>query len=142
MAGEYQAIGLALQGANAQELAQWQADLEATQAILESADPDIIGALSGQDLVGDLLGATILSYLALNAVQDQIQAKSANIVTYQQPSYGKFSTNLQTSYFFGIPRNVSFAGLVMDVDRLATSATVMLCGGAIFWRMASLRSGE
>ena len=59
----------------------------------------------------------------MNAVQDQIQAKSGNVVTYQQPSYGKFSTRLSTNYWFGLPRSVGFAGLVMDVDRLATSIT-------------------
>src|SRR5690606_28216656 len=44
----------------------------------------------------------------------------ANIVTYRLPSYGTFSTNLQTRYWFGIPRNVSFGGLTMDIDRAAS----------------------
>ena len=121
--GEYQAIGLGLQGANPAQLEQLQIELEATKAALESGDEAAIGALTGQELSGNLLTATILSYLGLNAVQDQIQAKSGNVVTYQQPSYGKFSTRLSTNYWFGLPRSVGFAGLVMDVDRLATSIT-------------------
>lgn len=40
-------------------------------------------------------------------------------MNYRLPSYGLFSTILQTSYFFGVPRNVNFSGLGMDVDRLS-----------------------
>ena len=121
--GEYQAIGLGLQGANPAQLEQLQIELEATKAALESGDEAAIGALTGQELSGNLLAATILSYLGLNAAQDLVQATSSNVIAYQQPSYGKFSTRLTTSYWFGIPRNVTFDGLVMDVDRLATSLT-------------------
>ena len=63
-----------------------------------------------------LLGGTIFSYFALNNVQDEIAAQSADIVTYRAPSYGLFRTDLTTSYWFGLPRDVSFSGLVMDVD--------------------------
>ena len=52
---------------------------------LESGDEAAIGVLTGQELSGNLLTATILSYLGLNAVQDQIQAKNGNVVTYPQP---------------------------------------------------------
>lgn len=74
-------------------------------------------------MVGDLLYATIFSYLTLNDVQDQTQSKVAGVVNYRMPSYGIFSTNLQTSYWFGMPRDVSFAGLAMDVDHLAMQVT-------------------
>ena len=41
-------------------------------------------------------------------------------MSYRLPSYGLFSTQLRTSYWFGLPRNVNFAGLEMDVDRLVS----------------------
>src|SRR5690606_16134463 len=41
-----------------------------------------------------------------------------NILSYRLPSYGTFSTNLQTQYWFGIPRNVEFTGLSMDIDHI------------------------
>ncbi|WP_053979585.1 hypothetical protein [Marinagarivorans algicola] len=66
--GEYQAIGLGLQGTNPAELTRLQAELETTKAALESDDEAAIGALTGQDVFGNLLTATILSYLGLNAV--------------------------------------------------------------------------
>ncbi len=66
--------------------------------------------------MGDLLYGTIFSYLALNDVQDKLAALSAGIVQYRLPSFGIFSTSLSTQYWFGLPRNVSFSGLSMDVD--------------------------
>ena len=69
-----------------------------------------------------MLEATIFSYFAMNNLQDDVAAQQAGIVNYRAPSYGKFSTSLSTSYFFGQPRNVSASGLAMDVDRVyATS---------------------
>jgi hypothetical protein len=119
IAGEYRAIGLDLQGANPEEAARLQVDVEATKTILESGDQVQLAGLTKSEVVGDLLYATIYSYLSLNDVQDAIQARAADVINYRMPSYGIFSTSLQTSYFFGLPRGVNFSGLVMDVDRLA-----------------------
>ena len=119
IAGEYRAIGLDLQGANPEEAARLQQQVEATQAILETGNAAQLATLTKNEVVGDLLYSAIYTYFALNGVQDQIQASAANIINYRLPSYGLFSTDLRTSYFFGVPRNVSFSGLVIDVDRLA-----------------------
>lgn len=118
-AGEYRAIGLDLQGANPEEAARLQADVEATQAILEGGDQTEVSALTKNQLVGDLLYSTIYNYLAQTHIQDLIQAQSSNIINYRLPSFGVFSTNLQTSFFFGVPRNISFDGMFIDVDRIA-----------------------
>jgi ABC-type Zn uptake system ZnuABC Zn-binding protein ZnuA len=117
----YQAIGLDLQGSSPEYAAKLQANLEATKAKLESANEAQLQTLTKQDLVGDTLEATIFSYFAMNNLQDDIAAQQADIISYRQPSYGKFSTSLTTSYWFGMPRNVSAAGLVMDVDRVLNS---------------------
>ena len=117
-AGEYQAIGLDLQGSSPEYAAKLQADLETTKAKLESADEAQLAGLSKQDLVGDLLEASIFNYFSMNNIQDDVAAQQANIVNYRLPSYGKFSTSLATSYWFGTPRNVSASGLTMDVDRV------------------------
>jgi transglutaminase-like putative cysteine protease len=125
IAGEYRAIGLSIQGASPEQAQALQTEVEATKAVLESTDEAQIDALTKHEVVGDLLYATIFSYLALNSVQDQIQSKAAGVVSYRLPSYGLFSTSLQTSYWFGMPRDVSFAGLVMDVDHLAIQVAAM-----------------
>ncbi len=117
-AGEYQAIGLDLQGTSPEYAAKLQEDLESTKTKLESQETSQLATLTKQDLVGDMLEATIFSYFAMNNIQDDIAATQAGIVNYRAPSYGKFSTQLQTSYFYGTPRNVSAVGLAMDVDRV------------------------
>ena len=114
IAGEYRAIALDLQGISQQQAQALQADLEATQQKLTNQD---FTNLTKQQLVGDLLYSTILSYFALNNVQDQIAQTQANSVGYRAPSYGLFKTSLTPEYWYGIPRNVKADGLGMDVDR-------------------------
>jgi len=118
VAGEFQAIGLDLQGTNPEYAARLQAEMDATRAKLESGDDSQLADITKHQLVGDLLETTIFSYFALNNIQDDVAAQQVGIVNYRAPSYGKFSTSLSTSYFYGTPRNVSTAGMVMDVDRV------------------------
>ncbi len=115
VAGEYRAIALDLHGISASQAEQLKNDMESTQQKISTQDYTNLGK---QQLVGDLLYATILSYFALNNVQDAISAKQANMVTYKAPSYGIFKTNITPMYWFGIPRNVKISGLTMDVDRI------------------------
>jgi len=72
--------------------------------------------LTKHNIVGDLFHATLTSYFALNNVQDQIAARAADVINYRGPSYGHFKSALQTSYWFSIPRDVTFDGLLMDID--------------------------
>ena len=114
VAGEYRAVALDLQGISAHQAAAVQSELEATQQRLEAED---YAGLTKQQLVGNLLYGTILSYFALNNVQNEIAARQADIIDYRAPSYGLFKTNLSPLYWFGLPRNVRVNGLTMDVDR-------------------------
>ena len=121
VAGEYHAIALDLQGIDASYLAQLQSNMEATKTKLESDDVSQLSTLTKQRLVGDALQATIVNYFALNNLQDYLAAQQSNIINYRMPSYGKFSSLLSTSYWFGTPRNVSMIGMVMDVDQVLNS---------------------
>lgn len=125
LAGEYRAIGLDLQGVNTEEADRLKAKVESTKAKLESDDAGQFSTLTKQDLVGDLFYATIYSYFALNNLQDRIQSQASNIVQYRLPSFGLFTPSLQVSYWYGTPRNVSFSGLVMDVDHVASQLTAV-----------------
>ncbi len=116
--GAYRAIGLNLQGVNPEQAARLKQQLEQTKAKLESADETQISTLTKHQLVGDMLYGTIFYYFALNDIQDQLAANKSNMLSYRLPSYGTFSSNLQTQYWFGLPRNVSFAGMAMDVDHM------------------------
>ncbi|MFV0477076.1 MAG: hypothetical protein ACK5ME_04475, partial [Parahaliea sp.] len=119
IAGEYRAIGVDLQGSSPEQAARMQERMEATKTILESGDEVQLATLTKQQVVGDLMEGTIFSYFALNNVQDEIAAQSSNVTAYRVPSYGMFRTDIVPSYWFGIPRDVSFSGLVMDVDLVA-----------------------
>ena len=133
IAGEYRAMALDLQGSSPEQAERLQQELEQTKAILETGDELQLATLTKHQVVGDLLGGTIFSYFALNNVQDEIAAQSADIVTYRAPSYGLFRTDLTTSYWFGLPRDVNFSGLVMDVD-LVTHQTVDTQNNQDRWR--------
>ena len=93
-----------------------QTNPESTRQKLEAED---FAGLTKRQVVGDLLYSTILSYFALNDIQDKISEKQAHSVGYRAPSYGLFKTSLSPVYFYGIPRNVKATGLTMDVDRFA-----------------------
>ncbi|EDM46102.1 YD repeat protein [Marinobacter algicola DG893] len=116
IAGEHRAIGLDLQGISPDQAEALKYSLEETKLKLESRDSAQLAALSKQDVTGDLLHGTIMSYFAINDLQEEIQANSSNMVTYRLPSYGIFSTTLQPQYWFGVPRNTNFSGLTIDVD--------------------------
>ena len=116
IAGEYRAIGLDLQGISQKQVGSLKSELESTKAKLESGDANHLAALTKHEVMGDLIYGTIMSYFALNDVQDEIQAQAADMITYRLPSYGIFSTTLQPQYWFGVPRNTTFSGLTMDVD--------------------------
>ncbi|MFT6422477.1 MAG: hypothetical protein ACJA2K_001202 [Thalassolituus sp.] len=113
IAGEYQVYALDLQGIAPEQAEKLKQNLETTQANIEIENYD---ALTKQGLVGDILYATIFSYMALNNLRDSIQSKSAGMISYRAPSYGQFKTNLTPQYWYGVPRNVEMGGLVMDVD--------------------------
>lgn len=98
LAGTYEAIGLDLQGANVEQAARLKQRLEETKSKLEGAQATQLATLTKHDLVGDLLYGTVFNYFALNDLQDQIAAKSANMLSYRLPSYGTFSSSLTTQY--------------------------------------------
>ena len=114
IAGQYEAIALDLQGISPDQANQLKTDLENTKVKIEQQN---ITDLNKHHVVGDLLYSTILSYFALNGVQDDIMNRQVNRVGYRSPSYGLFQTSLQTQYYFGVPRNVKADGMMMDVDR-------------------------
>jgi hypothetical protein len=114
-AGQYQALGLDAAGIGAAELVQLQAKLAATKARVEAQD---VAALTKHDLTGDILQTGVLLYFTLNDVQDQLAARGGGVVAHRLPSYGAFETTVVTDYWFGLPRNVRFPGVTMDIDHL------------------------
>lgn len=122
--GEYNAVGLDLQGISPGQLKNLQDKMTATKDTLTKfqqnpVDMTPINGMSKEDLTGDIVYAGILSYFAkVDASDNLIAVTSGQVVNYRLPSYGRFFTTAQQHYFFGVIRSVSFPGLMMDVDYL------------------------
>jgi len=114
IAGEYIATHVDLQGISQTQLQTLKDRLAATQAKITSAQ--YLG-LTKEDISGDILYSAVLSYFATNQALALITQRAASIVEYRKPSFGKFETSAKPQYWFGIPRNISFPGVVMDIDR-------------------------
>jgi hypothetical protein len=119
IAGEYQAIGIDTHGISAQALAGVKTILEATKVNIEA---ETFESLTSHNTTGAIMQAGIHGYLVTTKVQNDITAAAAKVVNYRQPSYGTFGTNLNVSYYFGIPSKVSFSGVAMDVDKLVNNS--------------------
>lgn len=120
IAGQYEAVALDLQGISLQQIAALKTDLEGTKAKLEAQNNT---SLTKHSVAGDLLQSVIINWFALNNIMDDVAAKELNVVKYHAPSYGQFQTKLSTHFFFGVPRNVSASGLVMDIDSYLIQAS-------------------
>lgn len=122
--GEYNAIGLNLQGASPELLLSQRSKLTATLAKLTQyqqnpADITPIEKLNKDDLTGDILQAGMLGYFAFVDANDLAGEKSnGGVINYRAPSYGRFFATATPRFYFGIVRTVQFLGAAMDVDYL------------------------
>lgn len=113
-AGAYYAIAIDNGKISKSQITALKTKLETTKAKLEVND---FTTLSKDDLIGDVLYTTALTYYAQLDSTNIIQSKPMGIIGYRLPSESIFSTELKVEMMFGIPRTVSVAGLMMDVDR-------------------------
>jgi hypothetical protein len=122
--GEYNAIGLDLQGIGVQQLTSFQSKVEMTSNKLGQfqqtpSNTALIDGLSKEELIGDILQSGILSYFAQVDSSDSFMAKTSdNVITYRLPSYGRFFSVAKPYLWFGVVRNVTFPGVIVDVDYL------------------------
>src|SRR5690606_24054572 len=117
-AGSYRAIGLDLQGVNPEQAARLKEEIEHTTATLSGADSIQLAALTKHETSGSLMQATVLTYFALNDMLYSIHGDSSIMLLYRLPSYVTFGTAIGILFWFGLPRNVEFVGMSMDMDHL------------------------
>ncbi len=118
VAGDYQAIGL---NPGRISLSQAQTIQNKITAIKSSIDAGQIGGLNPENTSGDLLHGVLVGYFAAVDRQVDLHSQAAGMVHYRLPSFGTFTAIAKTTYSFGIPRLVSFPGVVMDIDHLELS---------------------
>lgn len=121
-AGNYLGIALDLAIVSQDQMQTLKTKLEATKANLEAQN---FTGLTKDDILGDLLYTTALSYHAEVGITKQIAAKTMGIVAITQPSETIFSCEMKSNFAFGIPLSVSPGGLAMDADRLLTLAKAL-----------------
>lgn len=114
-AGQYQAIGLDMQGVNSYQATRIKSKLQRVATQLESGD---FSKLTKHDTVGLVLQGGIQDYFSETYAIDMIGAKAAGIAYFRSPSYGTFSTNLSVSLSFGTPNRIIHSGVLIDIDKL------------------------
>jgi len=114
-AGEYFGIALDLGKISQEQMTALKTKLEVTKAKLEAQD---FSNLTKDDILGDLLYTTALSYHEELGVMNFVTAKTMGVAAITLPSETIFSFELKRNFAFGIPISVSSGGLAMDADRL------------------------
>jgi hypothetical protein len=118
IAGEFYAFGIDLQGISAKQLETVKTRMETVKTKLEAQQFE---GLTKDGIIGDMLYAGALSYFAANDVNLKMLNKGKQALAYRQPSFGTFSTSLDTVYSFGVPRQVEMSGIMVDMDAVAQS---------------------
>ena len=113
-AGGYLGIALDLGRISQEQMTALKTKLEVTKAKLEAQD---YTGLTKDDIVGDLLYTTALSYYAKLDAIDLITAKTKGVIAIRLPSETISSFELKVNSFFGVPLSARHGGLSMDVDR-------------------------
>jgi len=114
-AGVYQAVGLNLGRISLDQQTAIKAKLEATKTKLKN---NYLSGLTKDDVLGDLLYTTALSYHAELGNINHTAAKSMNVNAITLPSETIFATKLRVLTLWGMPISVQAGGLNMDADHL------------------------
>ena len=110
--GEFNAIALDLAKISSDQMIALQAKLGATKAKLQAQD---FTGLTKDDILGDLLYTTVLSYFAELDTMDYVSAKTMGVLASRLPSAGRFFNALSIDYMWGTPVSASAGGLSMDI---------------------------
>ncbi len=113
-AGEYYGIAIDAAGISDTQIQTAKSNLQITQTNLMAQN---FTGLTPDEVIGDLLYTTALSYYAQVDEANHIISSTTGIVEVRIPSEAIFSTTLNIGYLYGIPYNVSSGGLTMDVDK-------------------------
>ena len=74
--------------------------------------------LTGEQISGDLLTATIWSWFAATESHNRLSQNQANMIENQGLSYGLFHAIAQPVYSWGVIRKVTFPGVNMDIGHV------------------------
>jgi hypothetical protein len=113
--GQATAIGISAGGISAVQLTQLKDRLTTTKTQLEAKN---FTGLTGEQISGDLLTATIWSWFAAAESHNRLSQNQANMIENQGLSYGLFHAIAQPVYSWGVIRKVTFPGVNMDIGHV------------------------
>jgi hypothetical protein len=116
-AGEYLGIGLDLGRISEKQMLAMKSKLEATKTKLEAQN---FTNITKDDIWGDLLHTSAVSYFAELDVMDYVQARTMGVNAIRLPSETLFSYEMKVNKFMDMPLSVEAGGLAMDADRIMT----------------------
>jgi hypothetical protein len=114
-AGEYWGVAVDVASISRAQVEGIRARLADTKAQLEAQQFD---GLTKDDILGDLLYTTAMTYHAEMDMFDRIQANAMGLRTVRLPSQAIFKTSLAVEDTWGVPTSAGVSSLTMDVDRL------------------------
>jgi hypothetical protein len=124
--GQQSAIGLSIQGISQQQLDTLKTRMQATQVTLQQAQAApqsqraaILSGITGENLTGDMLTATILGYFI--GVESNGNLTSTQAQTFDMPalSYGLFHAQVQPNKLYGlVTTGITFKGVNLDVGHM------------------------
>lgn len=121
VAGQASAIGISAAGISPGQLTQLKDRLSQTQATLQAAQANpqnastLLQTLSGEQLSGDLLTATLWAWFAQAESHQRLSQNAAGVISLPGLSYGLFHAVVQPVKSFGVIRQVKFPGVNMDI---------------------------
>ncbi|BEP92016.1 hypothetical protein GmRootA79_04000 [Acidovorax sp. A79] len=115
VAGQATAIGISAGGISAKQLDTLKTRLETTKNQLQANN---LQNLTGEQISGDLLTATIWSWFAAAESHNRLSQNQANVIENPGLSYGLFHAVANPVYNWGVVRKVSFPGVNIDIGHI------------------------
>jgi transglutaminase-like putative cysteine protease len=115
IAGSYLAVNAYAGSVSPAQLQAAKNRLEQTKTVLESADPTQIGALTQQELLGDLFHAGGLGYYTQLTALNYLLGLQAKAHYTLAAGTGTFGYEPNVDYLFGFPRAIKPGGVVFDI---------------------------
>ena len=138
-AGDYHAVAIDPQGIGSGQLNGMKARLNSLQAKLAAGQT---ASLSRDDVSGELLYQSALAYFATMDANGAVFQRAAGVLEQRLPSYGRAVAQVQPEMVLGIVNNVSFPGVVLDIDRVSGAVASQADGldSGAFVRQANERN--
>jgi hypothetical protein len=114
-AGSFVALANIAGNVSGQALTDLQTSIETTKAKLESNDPNQIGSLTREDLLGDMFQAGTLGYYAQYIALSYLSGLQQKAYHYLAGGVGSVGYEPNVSTFFGLPRAITPGGVALNI---------------------------